>query len=162
MCIFFYLLFLCTRQETLSLGNLRARAFEAQRWVKVQLDSLGAVPDEDSDRDLEAGWASCSPVLVSYLWPSSFFLVRRLFFACFLFWKSDVHAAPMYRCIVICMLIYSRRYCGGFQATCLRLKSYGSSRTAVALLLPCSSFLRKRKLAFRVQWTKSRVSIPLH
>ena len=55
MCIFFYLLFLCTRQETLSLGNLRARAFEAQRWVKVQLDSLGAVPDEDSDRDLEAG-----------------------------------------------------------------------------------------------------------
>lgn len=50
-----YIAILCTQQETLSIGTLRARAFEAQTWVKVQLDNLGALPDEDSDRDLEAG-----------------------------------------------------------------------------------------------------------
>ncbi|CAM9212307.1 unnamed protein product [Laminaria digitata] len=50
-------------EETLSIGILRARAFEAQRWVKVQLDSLGAVPDEDSDRDLEAGFGEVREAL---------------------------------------------------------------------------------------------------
>lgn len=40
-----------------NLGNLRARAFEAKRWVLVRLDSLGQAPDIDSDCDcdLEAG-----------------------------------------------------------------------------------------------------------
>ena len=46
---------MCTRQDSEFIGILRARAFEAQRWVKLQLDSLGEVPDEDSDRDIEAG-----------------------------------------------------------------------------------------------------------
>lgn len=40
-----------------NVGNLRAKAFEAKRWVLLKLDSLGQAPDLDSDCDcdLESG-----------------------------------------------------------------------------------------------------------
>ena len=106
--------FLCTRQETLSIGTLRARAFEAQTWVKVQLDNLGALPDEDSDRDLEAGWVSSySSVLIPCLLPSFLMLVTCLpvlvFLACFFpeEWWARSTDIPMHRpgMYVVCYLV---------------------------------------------------------
>lgn len=55
---------LCLPQE--SIENLRAKAFEAKRWIRLKLDSLGQPPVLDADSDLEAGYG----VLVLVLFQS--------------------------------------------------------------------------------------------
>lgn len=44
---------ICVMQE--HVGSLRAKAFEAKRWVLQKLDALSQAPGVDSDCDLEVG-----------------------------------------------------------------------------------------------------------